>query len=113
MTLKDFYQSLSGLNLPLAYDHFEEGKLPKPPFMVYRVLSSNNHSADNWAFHKNLDVTLELYTSKKDLDSESQVEGFLDSHLIYFDKIEVYIPSEKLYQVTYTITLEGENNDTE
>ncbi|QBX21883.1 hypothetical protein Javan599_0030 [Streptococcus phage Javan599] len=50
---------------------------------------------------------MELYTTKKDLATEQKVESLFDSHLIYFEKVETYISSEKLYQITYYITLHG------
>lgn len=108
MTLTAFYQLLTSLSLPLAYHHFEEGHSPSPPFIVYLVTDSDNHGADNWAYYKAVTVQLELYTTKKDLKTERQVESLLDSHQLYFDKVELYLSSEKLYQITYTITLKGE-----
>ncbi|QBX18222.1 hypothetical protein Javan405_0027 [Streptococcus phage Javan405] len=50
---------------------------------------------------------MELYTTKKDLETEQKVESVFDSHLIYFEKVETHISSEKLYQITYYITLYG------
>lgn len=105
MTLKVFYQLLKTIGLPVAYHHFEEGRSPKPPFMVYLVTDSDNQGADNWTYHKKLNLQVELYTNKKDLATETTVESVLDAHLIYFDKVETYIPNEKLYQITYDITL--------
>ena len=37
MTLKDFYNILIKSKLPVAYHHFEEGRSPAPPFVVYLV----------------------------------------------------------------------------
>lgn len=107
MVLTELYQLLKMLKLPLAYHHFEEGHSPTPPYLVYLVTDSENFGADNWAYQRQLIVNLELYTAKKDLATEEKVESLLDSAFFYFDKVENYIASEKLYQITYTITLLG------
>lgn len=105
MTLKDFYQLVKVLGYPLAYHHFEEGRLIQPPFLLYWVTGSENKGADNMAYHKQVSLLLEVYTKAKNLELEGQVENLLDNHHIYFDKVETYLSTEKLYQVTYHITL--------
>lgn len=105
MTLKDFYQLVKALGSPLAYHHFEEGRVISLPYLLYWVSGSENKGADNMAYHKQVEVVLEVYTKTKNLELEGQVENLLDNHHIYFDKVEVYVSSEKLYQVTYHITL--------
>ena len=47
-------------------------------------------------------VHVELYTDKKDPVTEARLEGVLDRHDIFYDKSEVWIESEKLYEVLYT-----------
>lgn len=108
MSLSELYQQLRSLGYPCAYHHFEEGRSPKPPFLLYLVTESKNVGADNLTYHKELSVAIEIYTSKKNIDLERQVEGLLDVHLLYFDKVESYITSEKLYLISYSITIKGE-----
>ncbi|MCS4487535.1 hypothetical protein [Streptococcus sciuri] len=107
MPIQELYHALKETKLPVAYHHFEEGHSPPPPFMVYLVTDSDNRGADNWAYYKQVNLQIELYTSKKDLETETKVEAVLDAHLMYFDKVETYIASEKLYQINYHITLYG------
>ncbi|MHA2700093.1 hypothetical protein ACXZ8K_05130 [Streptococcus agalactiae] len=107
MQIEDLFRVLKETKLPVAYHHFEEGHRPTPPFLVYLVTESSNLGADNWAYHKELTIQIELYTVKKDLTTETRVESLLDSHRLYFDKVETYITSEKLYQTIYSITLLG------
>lgn len=107
MLLSELYAILKELHFPLAYHHFEEGSRPRPPYLVYLVTDSDNHGADNWSYHKQNNLQVELYTTKKDLATEQRVESSFDSYRIYFEKVETYISSEKLYQVTYYITLHG------
>ncbi|MBF0778711.1 hypothetical protein [Streptococcus cuniculi] len=107
MQVQELFLVLKETKLPVAYHHFEEGHSPSPPFLVYLVTDSANLGADNWAYHKQENVQIELYTSKKDLATEETVETLFDTHQLYFDKVETYISSEKLYQITYYIILNG------
>ena len=50
---------------------------------------------------KQLDV--ELYTDKKDLALEEELEKILDAQGIFYNKTETYIKSEKLYEVLYEL----------
>ncbi|HGA3942520.1 TPA: hypothetical protein ACGWW8_002265, partial [Streptococcus agalactiae] len=102
MRFEELFRVLKATKLPVAYHHFEEGHSPSPPFMVYLVTDSDNLGADNWTYHKRLNVQIELYTTKKDLATEKTVESVLDAHRLYFDKVETYITSEKLYQTIYS-----------
>lgn len=105
MSIKEFYEAIKGLGMPCAYHHFDEGKAPKLPYLLYLLPESENFAADNYAYHKATKVQLELYTSKKDLTSEKQVETLLDEHRLFFDKVEVFVDTEKLYQTTYHFSL--------
>ncbi|WP_027868861.1 hypothetical protein [Eubacterium sp. AB3007] len=97
------------IELPSAYDHFAEGESPDPPFVCYLIPGSDHFAADGQVFFKIEQVHLELYTDKKDPDIERIVEAVLDQHGIYYDRTEVWIESEKLYEVLYYFELEGDN----
>ena len=101
MTYQDILTILSEINLPYAYDHFAEGESPDPPFMVFLFPRSDNFGADNKVWKKINVLHIELYTDKKSPDIESQVEAVLDKYEIYYDKTEVWIASERLYEVLY------------
>ena len=94
------------INLPFAYDHFAEGEAVDPPFICYLLPGSDNFSADGRVYHKISEVHIELYTDKKDLSVERKVEAVLDQHGIFYEKSEVWIESEKLYEVLYTFEME-------
>ena len=78
----------------------------EPPFICYLLPGSNNFSADGKVYHKINEVHIELYTDLKDLAVEQQVEDVLDEHEIFYNKSEVWIESEKLYEVLYTFEWE-------
>lgn len=97
---------LREINISFAYDHFAEGESPNPPFICFLLPESNNFAADGKVYFKKSQVHIELYTDKKDFTSESAVETILDTHEVFYNKSEVWIESEKLYEVLYTFELE-------
>ena len=97
---------IQAMDIPYAYDHFAEGEAVDPPFLCYLLPRSDNFSADGKAYFKANVVNIELYTDLKDLSVESQVEAVLDEHGIFYDRSEVWIENEKLYEVLYSFELE-------
>ena len=97
---------LQEIGIPFAYDHFAEGESPDPPFICYLIPASDNFSADGQVYFKANALHLELYTDKKDIDKEALVEAVLDSHGIFYDRTEVWIESERLYEVLYSFETE-------
>ena len=93
-------QILSEMALPFAYDHFSEGELPNPPFICYLLPGSDNF------YYKINEVRIELYCGSKDPALEATLEAVLDEHGIFYNKTEVWIESEKLYEVLYTFEME-------
>lgn len=99
--MDELLKALSRLKLPFAYNHFAEGEAPTPPFICYMVEGSQNFFADDRVFDRIDRMTVELYTDKKDPKLETSVENALSAFC--WDKTEVYIQSEKLYQIIYEI----------
>lgn len=97
---------LEKIGLPFAYDHFAEGESPNPPFICYLIPNSDNFSADGRVYYKINEIHIELYTDCKDLSAEQKVEAVLDEHGIFYEKTEVWIESESLYEVLYTFEME-------
>ena len=92
--------------IPFAYDHFAEGESPDPPFICYLLPESDNFSADGKVYLKISVVHIELYTDEKSPATEQLLEEVLNAHEIFYEKSEVWIESEKLYEVLYTFELE-------
>ncbi|MBG9980444.1 hypothetical protein [Facklamia lactis] len=104
--MKQMIQLLKEIGLPYAYNHFGEGNAPEPPFICYLYPQTDNFSADGVVYLKKNQVNLELYTDKKAVTLEQQVESILDGNNTFYNKSEVYIESEKMYEVLYQFTLE-------
>ena len=98
------------IGLPFAYHHFAEGESPDPPFVCFLVSGSNNFAADGSTYFKIDAINIELYTDRKDPELEDRVETVLDGHGIFYRKTEVWIDSEKLYEVLYQFEQEGNNH---
>ena len=101
MTHNDVINMMDELDLEFAYHHFAEGESPNPPFVVFLYPGSDNFSADGEVFFKVNKLDIELYTDKKDIALEDKVEAMLDCHGIFYNKSEVWIEKEKLYEVLY------------
>jgi hypothetical protein len=99
---------IAEIGIPSAYDHFAEGESPAPPFICYLIPGNDNFAADGKAYFKAEQVHLELYTDKKDPETEQLVEAVLDSHGVFYDRTEVWIESEKLYEVLYYFETEAD-----
>ena len=112
MTYDEVSAMAEEAGLPVAYDHFSEGESPDPPFLIFLFPKSDNFSADGKVYAKINALHFELYTDKKQPDLEATVEAVLDSHGMYYDKSEVWIAEERLYEVLYTMeVLSDEQQD--
>ena len=104
--MKKLVQMFSEIGIPFAYDHFAEGESPDPPFICYLLPGSNNFAADGKVYYKISQVNIELYTDRKDPAVEQKLEDALDAASIFYNKTEVWIDSEKLYEVLYQFEME-------
>ena len=104
--MEELVRIVSGMGIPFAYDHFAEVESPDPPFLCYLLPGSNNFSADGKVYYKIGRVNLELYTDRKDPEVEQKLEDALDAASIFYNKTEVWIDSEKLYEVLYQFEME-------
>ena len=101
MTHQEVLKMLDEMKLPYAYHHFVEGESPEPPFLVFLYPNSDNFAADGMVYFKVNRLNIELYTDLKDVELEETVEAVLDKHGIFYEKSEVWIESENLYEVLY------------
>ena len=105
MTKAEVRVLIESIGLPYAYHQFAEGESPRPPFIVYLYPRSNNFSADNMAYAKADNLQIELYTRKRDFAVESEIEEKLDGKSLFYNKSEVYISTEGLFEVIYELEM--------
>ena len=103
MTLAEFKKILDATGYPVAYSHFSGPQ--NPPFICYLVDNEPNLIADNKVHHKISDVSIELYTKKKDLAAESKLESLLDENELPYEPYQIFIESENIFQKTYEVRL--------
>ena len=90
MTHEEVKALVEEMGLPYAYDHFAEGESPDPPFICFLYPKAENFGADNLVYHH-----------FNQLDSEE----VLTAHELYYEKSEVWIETEKMYEVLYELTV--------
>ena len=106
MTHNEVFEVLEELSLPIAYDHFAEGESPDPPFLCFVYPKNIPLGADNTVYYQLHELDIELYTDEKNPPLEQRVERLLTEHEMFFQKSEVWIEEEKMYEVLYEVTLD-------
>lgn len=101
MTLKEVTDMIASIGLSYAYYEFPDGTEQEPPFVVYYYPESDDFFADNKNYVDKRRLYVELYTNEKDFEKEATVESVLSSNGLTYRKVETYIGSERMYQITY------------
>lgn len=101
MTFEEVATIISSIGLPFTYDSFPDNIAPNPPYIVFNYPQNDDFGADNENYVSIDVLNLELYTSEKDFDTESNVEAVLKQNGFFYEKTETYIRQEHLFQVTY------------
>lgn len=102
--LKTLLESVIGSG-KVAYRAFPEGKAPKLPFICYLVTGTDNFIADSRVYETRTEVDIELYTLRKDLTTEVNIEKALDDACLIWDKVEEYLEDEQCYEIIYTVVI--------
>ena len=103
MTYDEIAGMVEEIGLPYAYDHFAEGESPDPPFVVFLLPGTNNFMADGDVYQQVTEISIELYTDRKDPPTEERVEQVLAQYGVPWDKTEVWIAEERLFEVRYEL----------
>lgn len=103
MTLAELKTLLETSELPVAFDHFPTAQ--ELPYLVYIIANNATVPADNGTYYITPQIQLELYTEYKTEDTETIVEGILDSVPFTYEKNEGYVNDVQMYMVTYQFTL--------
>lgn len=103
MTYQQIASMIAGLNLPYAYYQFTQDTAKAPPFICFYYPDDHDVQADNINYATVRTLVIELYTDNKDFALEATVETMLRNNELPFSRMELYIDSEKLYMITYTM----------
>jgi hypothetical protein len=101
MDMDKIIELLTEFGVPFAYDHFAEGEEVNPPFICYLCPGSDNFAADGQVYLDINVVNIELYTDKKNPELEKKLQELLNAAGLVYEKNEIWIESEKLFEVLY------------
>lgn len=101
MTHKEISDIIKSIGLPFAYYEFPDDTDQEPPFICFYYPESDDLYADNINYAGIRRLYVELYTDEKDFEREATVENVLNSNGFSFRKSELYIESERMWQITY------------
>lgn len=96
-------EQLENLGYPVAYNTFK--KRQSPPFITILYTSNDDLMADNINYVDVKNFQIELYTDKYYPPTEKEVEDLLKNIGLAYDKSQVPMPDEDLYQTVYEIKL--------
>lgn len=99
MTESELYNILKTSGIPFAYHIWKAP--PTLPWGVYRTVNQSKFYADGEIYYNITQYDIELYTAKKESKTEKKLEVALSNAGITFTKTELYIESEKLYEILY------------
>lgn len=97
---------LNGLSVPSFYDHASVGTAL--PFIAIHVNQPMGFRADNGNYLKRWDFRLDLYTVKKNLELEAEIEALLDQYEIPWDQSEQYLDDQECWESEYTFSILGD-----
>lgn len=106
--IQELMKKINDLGLPVAYHQFiatEENSPPTLPFVIYLEEDSDNIAADNGVYKKVVPYNIELYSAYRMWDIEARIEEALEDNKVFYQTSNLYIPSEKMFQRIYSITL--------
>lgn len=102
MTYEEISSFIESLGLPCAYNEFPQNTEQEPPFICFLFDErSNDLMADDGNYMPIRPLSIELYTQNKDFELEAQIETALKGAGFPFVRLEDYIESERMYQITY------------
>ena len=101
MTERELYEQLQTTGLRVAYRAFDESNVPEMPFLVYFFERSNNFSADGLVHQKIDHYQVQLFTKKKDPQTEALVEAALG--FTFWQKEEFEEDDEACSRIVYEV----------
>lgn len=101
LTLEKLHKELSKV-CSTAYSHFDDGPV-QTPFICYFEDESNNFCADNRIYGTKTSMVIELYTEKKDLKIEAEIEKIFRENQLLWYSVSQYIKDENLFMKAYYV----------
>ena len=105
MTYLDIIAGMTSIGLPCAY--YEWDVAPPLPYTLIVHTDNEDLMADNHNYQDVGNYRLELYTAIKHPPTEKKVEQWLKDHRMPYDKTEVFLDSEDMFQIIYEFQIIG------
>lgn len=101
MTHATLFTLLQTLGLPVAHNDYKDP--PFLPYLIYKESGASATGSDERNEIRNSEWLVELYTEKKDVGTQTDLEGLLNSRGVEWDMaFGGTIDSEGLYMAAYT-----------
>lgn len=107
MEIADFKAILESIDIPVVYHSFQASgmEVKQPPYLCWYVKESDNVPGDDKVVSKFNRINIELYTDYKNPELEQKLEDALDGASIFYEKTELYIQEEKMFEILYEIEI--------
>jgi hypothetical protein len=103
MTYEEIYQALESTGLPVTYEIWENGSIPPLPYIVFTYPGNNDFIADDVNYATIVRLEVGLYTKRKSIAVERNVEQVLNEKLGPFFKTSDYVSADSMQETLYTM----------
>lgn len=100
--LDEIYNSLKSLEIPVAYLKFNTPQ--KLPFIAYFESGAEIKGADGHNLYREIEITVELYSDKKNVQLERQIESLFSDREIQ-KAADTYLDDEEMFLTAYSFTI--------
>ncbi len=101
------FEMLKQTGLNVVYRTWDEGSDSDMPYICFRMVDTDNFNADNKSYVPVTNWAVELYSERKDDESESKIEEVLTNADLAFNKYESQI-QKGILEVMYLFSTIGE-----
>lgn len=107
-SLKELREAFLAAKISYSYNKIptDEGA-PKLPYVTANVLGGEGADADNGNYSNFMNLSLSLFTKKKDPAMEDKVMSVLNSLEIAFTWSESYVETDNIYEINYSFQMEA------
>lgn len=86
-----------------TYYQFNRDSAPEPPYIIYYYTDSDDFMADNVNYTGIRPLRIEFYSDNKEFELENKIENILNTHEIPFERSEIWIEEQRMYEVNYDL----------
>ena len=106
--LEKLYKAFKDEKIDYAYNVFPtDADAPVFPYVTAFVTDGEGFMADDSNYYDRMNISVILFTSKKDPVTEDRVRDVIKSLGLGYTWDESYSTSEKVYAITYKIQMEA------